>query len=287
MNHLNRSIIVSVYVLVLAMTQGQSLFAQNEPDSKGPEQRFSITYGISSLRHQDMVYTPIVHGNSSLHSYRMKYERHARTRFFVELSFTANASLPWGEGMIEMDDHHHGAFPHEFLNLTLTGGHAYPLPSLSGSQFVSYLGWAVQFDVQANYYQFILSEMFGYYINNSMNIWYEFERNWTNGHQAQIKATIPVLSWMSRPPYLAEDDTFLKNISSHRPSAIVLSFINDGRLVTLDSLQKLTLEFNYRYKVTPQLAIGALYQGDIVHTNLPKPYLSVRNQLNATILVNF
>jgi hypothetical protein len=249
------------------------------------EQFLTLSGGMSFLARQDLVYSPFVHDDVSRHSYRLKYQRIGKFFQFAEVGFTYNSSQLSEPTEMDMGDHAHMIIPHEFLHVTLAYGIGKAVQP--HANYHAWIGGAIQSDLQAGFYNFALSNMFGYFINQSAQVWYRRAYTFNDKHQLSMQVALPILSWMARPPYLAEDDEFIENISSHNSSRIILAFIGDGQLATWNRLQRLNLAAEYRYPITTRTQIGAEYRFDFIHTNIPKTLLSYQHQLNISATLKF
>lgn len=254
-------------------------------DAQHIEQNISVSGGMSFLARQDLVYTPFVHAGISRHSYQLQYQRSGNNFQFAEVGFTYNTSQLGESYEMDMDDHVHMILPHEFLHIHLAYGFGKPIETEKTYQ--SWVGCAIQSDLQAGYYNFALSTMFGYFINQSVQAWYRRAYTFNEKHSLALHASIPIVSWMARPPYLAEDDEFIENISSHNNSKIIMAFIGDGQLVTWNRLQRLKLSATYQYPLTTRVHVGAEYRFDFIHTSLPKTLLSYQQHISIRTTFKF
>ncbi|MDP3473840.1 MAG: hypothetical protein Q8S14_18370 [Algoriphagus sp.] len=257
----------------------QILYAQQK------EKLFTVSGGMSVLSRQDLVYSPFVHEDVSNHSYRLRYQQTGRYFQFAEVGFTYNASQLAEPTEMDMGDHAHMILPHEFLHVSLTYGIGKAIQP--NTRYLAWIGGALQVDMQAGYFSFALSNMFGYFINQSAQIWYRRAYTFKDKHQLSVQVALPILSWLARPPYLAEDDEFIENISSHDNAKIIMAFIGDGQLATWNRLQRLNLAAEYKYPISKHILIGTEYRFDFIHTNIPRTLLSYQHQLNISATIKF
>lgn len=257
----------------------QLLFAQQK------EQTLSVSGGMSFLARQDLVYSPFVHDDISMHSYRLRYQLIGTYFQFAEVGFTYNSSQLSEPSEMDMGDHAHMMMPHEFLHIGLSYGFGKAVQP--NANYRAWIGGAIQSDLQAGFYNFALSNMFGYFINQAALVWYRRAYTFNDTHQLSVQVALPILSWMARPPYLAEDDEFIENISSHNSAKIIMAFMGDGQLTTWNRLRKLNLTAEYKYSIFSHVQIGAEYRFDFIHTNTPRTLLSYQHQLNLNATLKF
>jgi hypothetical protein len=244
----------------------------------------SLSAGSSILAKQDLIYSPFVHSDRSLVNYGMGFQRDKKYFQYFNSGFTVNKAQVGELVEMDMEDHSHMIHPHEFLNITATYGFGKSLKETP--VYKEWIGGAAKVDLQASFYNFALSNMFGYFINQSANIWYRRSYN-IGKHSLTGHVELPLVSWMSRPPYLAEDDEFVENISSHNSYRILLSFVEDGKFATWNKLQKVNLNIEYMYPISKRFNIGAIYNFDFIHTRQPRSYISYQHKFNLATSYKF
>ncbi|HRJ30539.1 MAG TPA: hypothetical protein PLV21_17395 [Cyclobacteriaceae bacterium] len=272
----NQKILIHLLCSICSL---QLAFAQQK------EQTLSVAAGVSFLARQDLVYSPFVHADVSANSYQLKYQRSAKYFQFAEVGFTYNSSQIGKPNEMDMDGHSHMMMPHEFLNINLTYGFGKSIQPKAAYQ--AWLGGSLQSELQAGFYNFGLSSMFGYFINQSAQVWYRRAYTFNDKHTLAFHVAVPIISWMARPPYLAEDDEFIENIASHKSTKIIIAFIGDGELVTWNKLQRVNFTLDYTYPLSNRFLVGAAYRFDFIHTNIPRTLLSYQHQLNISTTFKF
>ncbi|WP_373492662.1 hypothetical protein [Aquiflexum sp.] len=250
-----------------------------------PKNSITISAGLSILSRQDLVYSPFVHRDLSTTNYGFNFQRNGKTFQYFNLGFSHNSSQLVDFEEIPMDGHHHGFHPHEFLFIHSVYGIGKPYKKTEKN--ISYLGTAVRMDMQASFYSFALSNMFGYFINQSLAIWHRKTHFLHEKHTLSHQLELPMISWMARPPYLAEDDGFIENISSHKSSLILLEFVKDGKLVSWNQLQRANFQLEYRFSISRKISLGMDYKLDIIRTTFPRALNSYQQNLNLTTTLKF
>jgi hypothetical protein len=239
-----------------------------------------ISAGSSALFRQDLIYSPFVHSDRSLRSFGLSLQRDKKLFQYLDISFSHNTSQIGEPREIEMGHHLHPVLPHEFLFISAAFGIGKAVKTTPKRK--DWLGCALKADLQATFYSFVLSDMFGYLIEQSANAWYR--RSYDFGKQGQLAAQIelPLLSWLARPPYLAEDDEFIENISSHQSPKILLALVEDGELAAWDKYQRVNFQVEYLYPLFKKFQIGFDFRFTFIHAREPKPLLSYHQILNLT-----
>lgn len=256
-----------------------------EQEERQNKNRLSILAGTSKMARQDLIYSPFIHSDLSLHSYGIRYQHDGKLLHYVEINFAFNESQRVMSYEMQMDDHSHGLLPHEFLFINTAYGTGILFNEDNYSR--QWIGGSFKGEIQAAFYNFMLSEMFGYYIEFSLNAWYRYNYKFSDKHLISAQAEIPLVSWLARPPYLAEDDKFIENISSHNKFKTLLAFIGDGEIVTVNKLQWINLSVEYSYSISKRFSLGAIYRFVFIHSNEPRTLLSYHHNLNLTTSINF
>ncbi|MFC4870774.1 hypothetical protein [Negadavirga shengliensis] len=271
--------LITIAVIIQVAWMGRGFAQESKQES------LVISAGMTYLARKDLVYSPFVHTDRSFHSYGLAYQREKDFFQFVETGITYNTSQIGSSYEMEMGDHSHMVLPHEFLFFHLNYGIGKTLGKTSRAK--SWLGAALKVDLQASFYNFTLSNMFGYYIGQSGGIWYKKRWIFDNKHEFSFQLELPLITWMARPPYLAEDDRFIENISSHKPVRIIMAFIEDGQFAFWDKLQRSDFSLTYQYPVSKKWGIGTVYRFSFIHASEPKSLLSYQQSLNFTGTLKF
>lgn len=266
-------------ILVADNTCGQTLTEKSHANLAG------ITTGNSLLARQDLIYSPFVHSDHSLLSFGLKYQREKNLYQYWNIHFSVNTSNPGVPYEMEMGDHSHGSIPHEFVFVSTTYGIGVPV--IHRFQRTDWIGVALKMDLQASFYSFVLSDMFGYYIEHSVNGWYRRTYTFRDKHHLSGRVELPFVTWLARPPYLAEDDKFIENISTHNRTKMLLAFIGDGKPVTWNTLQRVNLDVEYHYPVSKRLFLGVDYRFVLIHSSEPRTLLSYHHNIHVTSSFKF
>lgn len=259
--------------LLLIFLINKNLFSQeNRINSLG------FSTGYSFISKQDLVYSPFKHSGNSTFNYKIKYRYENDLIHLFESGISVNKIQRFEPFIMEMEHHSHKIHPHEFVNFNLYYGIGTVISE--NNDYKEWVGGSINSDIQAAFYNFVLSEMFGYLINNSLNIFYNRKYDILDNHNFLFSLEIPLISWLSRPPYLAEDDKFIENISSHNKSKILFAFIKDGEIAFPNKIQKLNFNIEYNYNLSNNFSFGIDYYFSFTRTTEPKTYLNIINNIN-------
>lgn len=245
----------------------------------------TVSGGMSQMIFQDRVYSPFIHTDQSLSSFGAAFEARNKYLQFAHLNLSYNTSRLGDYQEMDMGHHKHTIMPHEFVSISGSyglGGIVHEKGYLS-----DWVGGSVTLKIHAGFYNFILSNMFGYLIDFSANAWVRRDWHLQNNHKISTRIEVPVLTWLARPPYLAEDDEFIENISSHKGPLILMEFALDGSFVTWNRYQRIQFNFDYTLPLFEKFRLGARYQFEVVHTTEPRTLTAIGNQLHITSSIEF
>lgn len=265
---------------LMAFSCWNCLYAQEEKTNK-----LTLSTGYGSLARQDIIHSPFVHSGSSMLNFGVAYHRNKNFIQFLEGNynvFTAPLIEPY---TIELKDHHMTTLPHIFLFMNLNYGFGKAVKKTEKQ--VTAIGGSVLVDLQSGFYNYGFERNLGYFYTNNLNIWLQKSYVLNDRNKLSGRVELPVLSWLARSPYLVNDDEFIENVSSHKRPIVVMEFIKDGKLATLNKYQRLNFLAEYHYEVSRSFNIGASYRFQFIHHNEPRTLLSYQNNLNLTTTLKF
>jgi hypothetical protein len=106
-------------------------------------------------------------------------------------------------------------------------------------------------------------------------------------NRLEAELRLPVAAWISRSPYLVNDDEFIENTASHNSIKTFFSFIEDGELAWWNKWQKAGLLVQYHRRFTNRISAGAGYRFSVLHHAEPRNLLSFENYLTLNVNYHF
>ena len=157
------------------------------------------------------------------------------------------------------------AYPHNFNIVDLD----YLIGKKLQESKISILTAGILFtmDMQAMNYVYGKFSNFGYY--SAFSLGFFGRKELIINEKSNLSATLqlPLMSWLSRSPYLVNDDEFIENISTHSGFKSFVRFVGDGQLVTWNRLQTFSLDVKYVYDLSGKWALGAAYVFEFIHSD--------------------
>ena len=253
-----------------------------DSDSKNS---LAFNIGPSLIARQDRIFSPNIHNDFTILNFGLEYTREARLFQKVRLNYANYDPMVSGPYDFTEYGEPETAYPHSFNFIDLDYQIGKKLKETEKS--VLTLGGLFSANVQATSYVYGLFSNLGYYSALGLGA-FATERFILN-EKSHLAATIqlPLMAWVSRSPYLVNDDEFIENISSHSGFKSFTSFVGDGQLVTWDKLQTFDLELKYTYVLNDKWEVGTGYVFEFIHASQPRNLLSFRNTLNFSANLKF
>lgn len=244
---------------------------------------FSLSFGPGHIMRQDVIFSPFVHSDLSFLNVGLDYTRQAT--FFQRVSLRFGSFNPMVSNLYEFTVHGENvtAYPHNFNLIDIDYLIGKAIMETEKSRLIA--GGVLSADIQALNYVYGRISSFGYYSAFGLGIFGRHSVEINKKHRILTSLQLPVLAWLSRPPYMGIDDEFIENISSHSGSKTLLAFISDGELVTWNRLQTFDAGLTYTYRFNERLDLGAGYLFEFVHANQPQNLISFRNSINISLTI--
>ena len=241
--------------------------------------QFSV--GPSFLTRQDLVFSPFIHTDFSLFNGGLEYQCNKRGHQFFRMNyagFETGLQTPYD---YIFDDSIATAYPHDFTFAQIAYGHGFSIGKRDTLRPTA--GFAVQMDIQAMTYQYGRFSFFGYYSTTALNVWYR--HTFPIGNKSRIIGMVeaPLVSWLTRSPYLVNDDDFIENTYSHNGFETFFEYLADGHIATWDEVQRVDLGLQYQYDLSRTWAVGAAYKFSFIHASEPRDLYSIQNNFNLTL----
>ena len=149
------------------------------------------------------------------------------------------------------------------------------------------MGVAVNLDVDLLSYAYGRTGNFGYFTSAGVGLF--VERDWilSEGGRFDLHLTLPVASWVSRSPYLVNDDEFIDNIADHSELRSLVAFVADGRFRTFTAVQAATLSADYRYPLLSRVHVGLGLRLAGLRTDDPRPLRSLELAIPVSLTFNW
>ena len=269
---------VTILAIILASTLSQIV-------GQGIKNELTILTGVGNIKRQDLVFSPFIHSDFTPINLGLEFTRNAEFHQNLKLRYTTfnpilNSPFEYSvNGKTAIAPHHYFTC----IDLDYSFGKKIKITK----NFTTQIGAIVANDVQLLNYAYGRLGSFGYYSSFGLGGFVSREYMLAENVFISGKFALPLLNWISRSPYLVNDDEFIENISSHSDLKSLLAFIEDGKLASINEIQSFDLEVDFNYHFHKSWAIGLNYLFEFAHLKKPRNLLSYRNSIYFTTKLKF
>jgi hypothetical protein len=233
----------------------------------------TVGWGYQNLQHQDLIFSPLIHRDGSIANGQVAVGWGQKRKHLHEIGLRTSLFNPgplapytfliqgedntaWNHSFTFVSLHYHFQFKRQdFLKIEIR-------PGLKLDNAI----WAKS-------YGYGRSGAFGYFAALGLKGTLQAEKHYSSWLNPHAQLELPLLAWVARSPYLANDDEFIENISSNKGVNTFFSYLGDGSLQTWNRLQSVnvtlgnTIQF-WRHRVGIHYHVLLLHHSrpiDLVH----------------------
>lgn len=264
----------TIFILVFLAWNATPVFSQESANKNS----LTLNLGYANIQRQDLIFSPFVHRDQSFSSIGIQYERSSRLYHKLAINYANFDPILHGSFQFLHDKEIETAYPHllNFVDLDYLIGKK----RVNNSRFSSTKGLLLSTNIQALNYEYGRISSFGYLATIGLGVFGTYDYDLNERNRLSVSLQLPLVFWMARSPFLVNDDEFIENISSHSALNTFAAFLEDGKPVTLNTLQQFDLSLKYAFKVNERWGVGTSYWLEFIHTKEPRGLLSIRNTLN-------
>ncbi len=245
----------------------------------------SLRLGAGHIARQDLVFSPFIHKDFTPLNVGLEYTRNAHFHQRIQLRFASFDPMLTNSFKYTENGETEVASPHFFSLVDLDYAFGKEIPITEKSSLT--VGTLLVTDVQVLNYAYGRIGSFGYYANFGLGVFLAKEYDLSEKSGVSVRLALPIIHWLSRSPYLVNDDQFIENISSHANTKTFLAFVEDGKFATLNTLQTFDLEAQYTHRLNKRWDIGVGYFFEFIHSKEPRSLISYRNSIFASANLKF
>lgn len=274
-----KKILITI-LLVTVFLQG-STYAQVEKTNA-----ISLSWGIGKLKRQDVNFSPFVFNPKSSLNVSFDYEHTGKLYQRVYTRF-GNYSDTNGDPFNYLSDMYGQVetLPHTFniLDLNYTLG----FKTISNDKLTLLVGGQVRNQLNVGDYNYGESGIGYYNFAFGLDLWSGLDYKLTNKHHIGAELSLPLVSWVTRSPYLGQDDQYFKDIAKNKVFDSIGNYIANGELQSWESFQRFDFQLKYRYAISDKWSLKASYNLSMNFSNLPQSYTSIENLVLFGAQLNF
>lgn len=246
----------------------------------------SLSWGIGNLKRQDVNFSPFTVNPSSPLNVSFAYEHTGKVFQRVYTRF-GNYSDSYSEPFNYLSDIEGqvGTLPHTFsiLDLNYTLG----FKVVSDKKLTLLVGGELRNLLNIGDYNYGESGIGFYNFAFGLDLWSGLEYRLTDKHHIGAELSLPLVSWVTRSPYLGQDDQYFENVAKNKTFDSIGNYIADGELQSWGSFQQFDFQLKYRYAISDKWSMKASYNLSMNFSNIPQSYTSIENLFLFGAQLNF
>ncbi len=256
-------------------------------DSLTPKNHILAEYGLHHLASQDLIFSPFILKDLTALNLGVQYKRDAEFIHLAELYFDSfdPVYLSAFDYYSVPDSQKLRALKNDFTHVKVNYG--FGKKWKTAEKYSLQCGIMSENTIHAQYYYAGYFSNFGYFASFGLSAWSHFEYRLNEKNAFNAAVYFPLVAWVARSPYLANDDEFIQNISSHNGVKTFFAYLADGSLQSLNTLQQLGLKLNYIYTLNQRWDIGASWHFNFMHNKTPLNLINYQNAFNINSTFHF
>ena len=273
-------------VLSAIFLSSLSLWAQSAQESSSS---LRLNWGMGKIKTQDLIYTPVLHEEWSPFNLAVTYSHSHRLvhRVYVKFSrYTPSVVEPY-TFYWDTPDELSTTGTHQFNILDLN--YSLGRPVLSGNKLSLVLGAGSRNRLHQSSYGYgpdWLSH-FGYYFSFGLDIWSQMSCAIGNSSRLSMNLALPLFAYITRSPYMGQNDDYFENAFSHKPIPTLMAYIKDGEFQSWGQSKSLDFDLSYEYGISEKWSLGATYWLSMNFNSYPVPFRSVEQIISLSATFNF
>lgn len=248
----------------------------------------SIQYGLDLIHRQDLLFSPMVYHDLSFKNASLQYSNENIRRWHIASITFALYKARWHDDYEYLSGFEVTTYTTAPTSITLVGVRYCFLEKIKLTEHGSWSAGGLA-DNQINSVDNLYGGFgtFGYLGQFSLSP--AARKQLLIGEKQELLLTVyfPLISWVSRSPYALNDDEYMHNNADHNGFKTLLRYIGDGKIQTVNRLQKLNLDVEYNYQWAKRWQVGGIYRMEYLRNTKPKTLTAFRNDLHLKITFKF
>ncbi|MCB9196518.1 MAG: hypothetical protein H6598_09865 [Flavobacteriales bacterium] len=249
-------------------------------DKEKSSKEIKVNWGLSNDHLQNDNFSPLVYSSSSVVNFGLGFLIEKKTKHNISAYFHSN-KMAYQDYVFEtpftIEGEKEKTYPHVFDAFRLR--YDFRIRQLTKDKYSLELGVSSENTLQQYRYFFGSASYFGYYFMFSGAAYLKGYLNLPKDRKVSLYANLPFVSYVSRSPYLQQNDDYFENNYEHRALKSLFGYINDGHFQFPNELRAfdITAEFIYPLKEKLIMTFGySLYYNQNIN---PQNFILIRNQL--------
>lgn len=258
-------------VIILLISITNTLVAQ---DSK--YNSLQLNWGVGHIMRQDVNFTPFIHRKGSPLNFGLTFSRSKNLEQQLDLKFGLyNPIITEPYSYTSFYNGDETSLPHSFKLIDID--YALGKKVLNNTKWSIILGGRSRNFIYPSDYTFGVSGPSPMFISFGIDTWMKMTWRPAEKQYLQADLSLPLFAWVYRAPWLAQDDEFFENISSHNGLKELASRIADGSLRSWGNAQRLEFGLQYGYSLNERWDIALSYLFSLNMNQSPAKFTQFEN----------
>ncbi|MDQ3845723.1 MAG: hypothetical protein M3342_17185 [Bacteroidota bacterium] len=269
-----------LFCLLMAIVSGSAVAQPPAKEKAGLE--LSLGYGF--IARQDLIFSPFIHQAGSPLNVGVAYQ--------VPGTWTKVAAFRWSQYKPILGSAY--SYTDRSRQQVMTQPHIFNLIDLrfamgktiyKRTQQELKVGGVFSTDIDALSFNYGFAGNSGYFGLFGLGLWSEGQYLLSKNQSVGFTFQLPVVAWITRSPYLANDDPYMKHNYSHNGVKTFIAYVGDGKLQTVNRFQKVNAAVQYTYFFKKRVGVGGKYELEFLHHALPLSLRSYQHVFSLTTTV--
>lgn len=237
----------------------------------------SLNWGMGHVKRQDLSFSPMVHQKWSALNFALSYERSKKLEQEILVRFshyTPQVGEPY-EFNLYFNTEKFSTYPHTFTQFELNYSLGKNIVELGN--FKMALGGKARIRFWPSNYMWGDNGSFGYYFSSGLDAWLKLEYVLNDKNHLRAHIGLPVFSFISRSPYMSQNDEYFADNIEHNDFKSVMNFLKRSEIQSWGLSQGVDLDVSYYHAFSGRWEIGASYWLSMNFNQAPTPLASIEN----------
>jgi len=246
-----------------------------------------LLWGMGQTSRQDLTFSPFVHRDRSPLNFTLRFDRSKKLEQTAYLRFNSyNPQIGnTYEYFTTFNENRYNTFSHEFLMLELHYGLGKKI--IEKEKWYLSIGGKSRNRFRFSTYDYAEAGITGYYLSFGLDAWLKAGYNINNKQSLTANLALPLFSFVSRSPYLTQNDEFFEDNLSHTGIKILGNYIKRAEFRSWGTSQIIDFDLSYHYKLSEKWSIGANYWLSMDFDQEPLKFGSIDNVISFVGKLNF
>ncbi|MDX2362045.1 MAG: hypothetical protein QNK23_14645 [Crocinitomicaceae bacterium] len=270
-----------IILLIFPVFLAHSLYSQEEKHNA-----ITLNWGMGNIMRQDLTVSPFIHQKWSPVKVGLNYTRTKKLDHLLNVEFGLyKPSVADPYLFNSLFEGELSSLAHNFMLINID--YALGKSVIENSKWDLIIGGKSRNYIYASDYNFGASGPSPMHISFGLDLWINVKYFLNEKHYFNANVSLPIFSYIYRAPYLAWNDEYFENISSHVGIKEFGSRIEDGQFQSWGTSQRVDFDINYGYVLNARWDIGMSYHLSTIFNQTPTSFTQIENVIYLSGKIKF